>query len=664
MKCLLLLVLLAMVSVTNAAYNFGFCDQNIGQINSTGFRQQRPVFFDNFYVFMERKETTLSVSFSELYYSQAGGLVYANQLSSAGQNQMWVDTQFDEIMIAPLDPNALCTDTPFQGSDMYTFLRAQVNNGSVILNNPYILFGWDASVIQNISYLGESSSRGIATQQWITCEYFTADDTTMVKTWDIVDSSQFRMPVVSDTDAEYAPVLPISTSVMYLQYINNTYVQTLTKIDYTHFARIDQTDRHFEIPPDMLCAKKPNSQKPLPVIPDYFKFKAEQVTFSNYGTASQSAASLVYTKVEYRKIMGIYIQDYVTTPVGRNSAVDKSYQRVVDDYNTGITYSLDLSTGFCQVTPISQYHLDTYDLGNGMVRMRSSDEFFDLDNEKYQYMGIHKVRGIDCDTWSTFMTDNKPDHNQNTQYTWYFANPDWMMNNGYYKPWSMPVMLEYQQPSANQKDVTYVQFHVYEFSTTPKKDFPNLANCFLPNQTLNIEIYFKGRFDVYYAKDPGDFQQNFMGAFVAATQLPSPLRLTDIDFQPANNNQIVVRFKLLEQLNVKGDVGTKPDKTPSQTILKNLKQKVDAGQFFIDVGTDGKVTLYAIPGSANVIPSVDKFASTGSYTAGSSGFSAGSMAGIGIGMVVLGVVIGILVVFLVKKFRRTGDDTIAMSTSS
>uniref|UniRef100_A0A2C9KTJ4 LolA-like domain-containing protein n=1 Tax=Biomphalaria glabrata TaxID=6526 RepID=A0A2C9KTJ4_BIOGL len=593
--------LLSFIPMVTAVYNVTFCNAHIGVINSTGFRKQEPVFFDNFYTFAEEKDPQQqTVTYSEMYYSSQSGQFYGVYKSPVVQMQTWLDTQYDEVMNAPLDSKC-----------------RKLHNISLVST---ALFGWDYSVKKNVSYLGESQSRGIATQKWIICEYFPGLDMTYVTTWDIVDAVQFQLPAVQPTDAEFAPVLPISASTVFQ---NGSGSEVRQNLDYTHFARIQPDDRHFQIPADLLCANKPNSQKPLPVIPTYFSYKAEQLTINEYQTMSQQSPDLVYTNVDYRSIMGLFVQDYIQTP-GRGNSNDKSFLRVVDDFNTGISYELDLTSGVCEVLTISTMRKDAYPLGNGLVRMRSSDEYFDIDSTQYQYMGVHRVRDIDCDTWSTKMTDNKPDHTQNALYTIYFATADWQKKTGFRTIQIIPVMIQVMQGNTLQ------QMYIYEFSTDPSKWLPDLTTCYNPNNTMNVEVFLKEEY---------------------------------ILVQPADNNEIVVRFKLLEQLNVAGDVGTKPDKVPSKTIIANFVQQVNAGQFFVDLDQDGRVTLYARKGSVAVTKNTGRFQFIAPKTNNSTGYSPGAMAGIGIGMLVFGLVVGVVIIFLVKKFKKSGDDTIAMSTS-
>ncbi|XP_059140052.1 uncharacterized protein LOC131928132 isoform X2 [Physella acuta] len=661
-----LTILAAIVTMATADYNKDFCLKHITQQVNTPQDVQKPKFFDNFYMFTEKKQTTngvLSVGNIELFYAASAGLVHAVDSEPVNSTQIWIDTQFNEQMTVPLAGNDICQDTPFESSPMFKYLRAtKAADGSIKLATPELFMGWDSSVQRNITYVGKSNSRGIDTQKWITCEYYDVYDLTTVTEWQITDANSYTMSVNVDSVGENNPVLPISISVVSL---DASFNEIRADIDYTHFAHIDPKDRAFQIPATMLCAGKPTTLKPLPTIPQYFKFKAEQVTLSNINGQRPDPPSLTYTVVEYRKTLQIFVQEFISTPQ-RNSPNDKSYIRIVDDYNTGISYQLDLTSGACITSAIDGSRDDAYSDRNGNVRMRNSDEFFSLDSDKYQYMGIHRIRDIDCDTWATYMVDNAPDHLQNTLYIWYFATYDWMRSNGYQTPFTMPIMLERQStPQPGSGIVNSLQYHIFEWTDSPDKHVPDVSNCFSTNNTMNVEVFFSGRYDQFYLPDPGSFRQNFLGALVSATGLGSSLRIAELDVQPANNNELVVRFKLLETPRLGGDQrGVTPSQPPvsSQTIFSNFVNKVNGGSFYVDIGSNAKTTLYARPGSAAVTKNKGKFQAVSSST--TIGFTSGAMAGIAVGMLLGGALVVALIVVVVKKLKPSGDDTIAMSSAS
>ncbi|XP_059140055.1 uncharacterized protein LOC131928133 [Physella acuta] len=684
MRCYLvcLVVMATAVSRGSSVFDVNFCNQRMGVIDPDGANEPPPVFFDNFYVFVEQKfiDKKKVVNIEE-YYSQAGGKSYVSLATDANPAQVWVDVQYNEVMIVPLN-SSNCTDSTFEGSQIYQLLGARTDAHDVTtLSEPAIAFHWGGPERRNISYKGEDVSRGIKTQKWWSCDYQGYLDSTTFTEWQIVDPSQYQLPVVQASMPQPKPILPISATVTGISKVDPGNIINFTyRYDFTHFRRIEPDDHHFRIPPAMMCAKKPNSQKPLPSMPDYFKFRGEMLTILNYGKGSQSAPQILYTIEEYRHALGFYLQDVVSTPSG-HSTNDKSYMKLVDDFNTGLSYTLDLESGQCEINPITVSYVDAIQAGFGLVKMRTSDQFFDLDPTAYQYMGLQELRGITCDAWTAYFGSNQTVHQKNTYYTWYFANSDWMKSQGYTTVFVMPVALELRQQN------TFIQFNLFEWTTSLGRDYPDLSACFNVTQEMNIEVYFNARFDQYYTPYKAGFKQSFLAGLVRVTGLKSMLRVADLDVQPANDNTILVRFKLLDKPNVKGDVANTFAMAPSQQVYQEIVSAVDANQFYINVGETGNAVIYAKPGSTGLISSKSPFAqdpqsvssdtvdnmerypqhradiysakeySFSTYYYHSEGYSSGAMAGIGIGMLLAGLCLGFIAVFVIKRVRRGRDSS-------
>ncbi|CAL1528239.1 unnamed protein product [Lymnaea stagnalis] len=492
------------------------------------------------------------------------------------------------------------------------------------------------------------------TQKWWTCEYADYRDATTFTEWHIVDPARFNLPVVDPNQPQPRPILPVSAYVTGVDKNDPSNIFNFNyRYDFTHFSRIQSDDRHFRIPPRMMCANKPNSQKPLPTVPDYFKFRGEMLTITGYDLSTPDAPQLTYTIEEYRHALGLYIQDVISVPNQVNSPNDKSYSRLVDDFTTGLNYVLDLETGLCEINVITDDKVDAIRMGNNLVQMRNSEQFFDLDPTAYQYMGIQEMRGITCDAWTAYFGTDQTLHQQNAYYTWYFANPDWMQDNNFQEQFTLPVALELTQGH------TYIQFNIYEFTTDIGRSIPDVSACYDVQSSMNIEIYFNGRYDQYYTPAQAGFRQSFLKGLVRVTSLNSTLRIADLDVQPAKDNKIVVRFKLLDKPTIKGDVAKIPMMAPNQVVYQEIVTAVNAGQFYINVGETGNAIVYAIPNSAGHIKAVSPWSQPSNVTTGTSpgstqtstGFSSGSLAGVGVGMLVAGVLIGFLLVFAIKKAR-------------
>lgn len=66
----------------------------------------------------------------------------------------------------------------------------------------------------------------------------------------------------------------------------------------------------------------------------------------------------------------------------------------VHDFSTGLIYKIDSASGNCTETPIDPNGIDAVS-ADGLTNIRNPEQFFDLDNVKYQYNG--EVNSIVCD---------------------------------------------------------------------------------------------------------------------------------------------------------------------------------------------------------------------------------------------------------------------------
>ncbi|XP_059140044.1 uncharacterized protein LOC131928125 [Physella acuta] len=666
-----------LVCVTTALFDADFCAKNMGPyVPPSPDDPKMPQFFDNFYVFTESKTMGQNrVDYTEQYYSQQSQLAYANLMSPSTPAQIWVDANYDEVSVAPVLPNGVaCTDVLLEDSIFFSLFHATPANGHFSLNTPAAVFGWEKSLLKNITYKGKSSVRGITTDKWWTCEWLAYNDTTLFTEWQIVDPSKFLLPAVSKNNSNNAPILPVRSTITTQDKSDPTnQIVLTTMIDFTHFEKIQPNDRHFRLPPDMICANAPSTQIPLPQMPNYFRFRGEQITLEGYKSSNPDPPLLTYTIEEYIHNQALFIQDFVDPP-DPNTGSDKSYLRIVSDFNTGLVFSLNLNSGQCTINPIDASNIGAFALAGGFVKMRDASQFFDLDSSNYTYMGLNRVegRGIECNVWSAYFNTYSPDHAMNTLYTWYFATPDWMVQQGYQNPYDMPVLLELTSVDRQ------IKFHFFEYSTQQTTRIPDLSTCFTPSSTMNIQLRISASFYQVYLANPAGFRNAFTQALTGFTSLKSYLRIGDLDFLPADNNEILVQFKLLDKPAISGDVQNPLPQSPNSQIFAELTNKANTGAFYFDVpnalGQPGKVTvtvkqnsvvIITVPqtnsGSSRALSRSDTSAihiALNTQNKGSSGYSSGSMAGIGIGMLVLGVVLGFLGIFLFKKFRRVGVDSV------
>ncbi|XP_055873508.1 uncharacterized protein LOC106068177 [Biomphalaria glabrata] len=660
MKFELIYILVAMAKLTSGVpmgFDVEFCNKNMGIVTNNGTYEKQPVFIDNFHIVVEQKEIHKKLLNNiDEYFSQHSGRLYASLLSTSYPTQYWVDAGLDEVVMKPQDDVCSEKTTDFIGEDAYTMFGVIIGpHDSLEISPPAGFYHWNDPGRLNISYKGRDTSRGINTTKWWTCEYDSYRYATTFTEWHLADITSFQLPYVSPQE-ENPPVLPVSadiTGVVKRFRQNDTYFHF--RYDFTHVSRIQPDDEHFEIPANMFCMRMIYEDAQLPTIPEYFKFRGEQVNVNNTNAEVPDSPVLTLSIEEYNHRLGLYIQDIISTPVQAYSINDKAYLRMVDDFNTGLSYQINLESGDCQVSPIDGQSVDTIRMGNGLVQMRDTAAFFDLSPQSYRYIGIHEKRGIKCRVWTAFYGPDQTFAEYMSLYAWYFADPDWMKENGFRDKFSLPVALEIT------KGNSYTEFNLFEWTTVASLSHPDLSTCYDVNQTMNIQMTFKARFDQYYAPVKTDFRQGFYSALLKSTSLVSALRIADLDVQPSSTNQITVQFKLLDKLNITGDVVNATKQVASSVIYQQLVTAVDAGTFSVDVGA-GKASavIYAAVNSTSLVPPphIRFIKPPPKQEHSSTGFSAGLMAAVGTGSLVFGLIVGISLVALVKRCRniRSNDD--------
>ncbi|BFZ26158.1 hypothetical protein BsWGS_29201 [Bradybaena similaris] len=679
------------VALALAQYDAQFCRKYLDRVDDSSEIGIKPDFYDNFYLFMEIKDIlNRSTYYVDEYYSEQSEMVYGTYRGKVNQYQVWIDATTNEILTGP-NTKSVCVDAPLTGSTVAAALGATTDStGDVTLNTPEVALGWHKKFQMEAKYSGNATSRGIKTVKWTVCSFNPDTQTTAVTDWYIVNPYKIVLPIVPDvqTSGKVKPILPVYA---YSRGINKTNPQNISEfavsIDFTFYDSIKPNSAVFQIPTTMLCSTKPSAQVPLPQPPSFFRFKGEQITIYDPSSQTPSAPELAYTVEEYMHELNIFVQDFITTPSSSDTSNDKSYRRVVNDYTTGVSFSLDLQTGGCTISVIPG-GVDAIAIAGGKVKMRNSKQFFDLDSTKYQYMGVHKMRGIDCNTWSAYFNGSQSDHETNALYTWYFASLQWLNATGYQNvSQPMPISLEVQTVDS------YVQFNFYEFDTQDGVTTPDLTLCFNESTTSNIQLIISATFNQVRSVTLESFRRAFYAAVMTQTSLNSVIRISRLNVQPAANGQTLVQFRLFDTANlpVNGDVvNAKPGVNNSQ-ILSNLNSVINSGNFSVDVATttiNNSMTIVSFKAQPNSLAIL--LANSTSSSSGTSGYSSvtpvtrfrtswisipppkgtlatstssssetsGAMAGLAIGMILLGILLSVGAIFAFHRYRTPGKTSV------
>ena len=488
-------------------------------------------------------------------------------------------------------------------------------------------------------YLGKDflADRGIAVDKWQTCNYYPETDSTMNTVWMFSDPAVTSMPGDDVTTGNTNGRLVATDGWGKTGMTNESFRY---KWDITHNT-FGAWTKEFEVPFDMYCLNAVTTRN-LPKIPDHFRFKGEQVTtFLDDGSVA-----LEYFEETYLKLLGLFVRDTESLP-SRQDADSVSFYRQVTDFNMGLVYVMDRSTGLCDIRNISSSDISAYSIANGKVQMRTTNQFFDLDSSHYQYLGPHKhkPRGVGADVYTTvFVTGPRA----GSVYTWYFASLGWLQSHGY-----MPPVPAIPSTLLIQQETKTFAMNIFEYSNLIDKAIPDVSSCYDVHQAIPVEVYFSGRYDQVVSPNPLTFQNNFLLKVMLTANIGSPLRVASIDVQPADNQEIVVRFLLLDRPNVSGDSANPGKEDSAKDVFTRLKQAVQSNSFELDIYRNtGSVKV-----SARGVGQFDRggFHGVRVNAMSGDGYGVGAMAGIGVGGLVLGLLVGLIVVVAVAKCRRRDE---------
>jgi hypothetical protein len=643
-----LAVIAAVVTSATAEYDWMFCSKYMDSEKPATGKGLRPTFYDNFNVFLEMKNIiNKTVIYITEDYSKGVDQAHFRVNEAAVQVQLWVDAKTDEELVGPTS-GSKCTDAKLSGSTFADDLGVSKDaTGDVQLSTPEVALGWHEKYQRNSSYLGHDSIRGITVDKWLVCSYNPVTGITLVTYWYTVNPANFHLPVVplvmKNKNDKIA--LPVSAHAFGLNKTNPLVVQYIdTSIEFTFYDTIDPNGTAFKIPSDMICAAKPSQQISMPAVPTYFQFKGEEMIILNPNSQSPDAPVFVYTVEKYMYQQKIFVRDTLSKPSGRK--MDNMFLRVVNDYNIGFTFNINVMAGTCSGIAIDpNNNPDAIRVAGGLVQMRSYQQFFDIDSNQYQYMGINLKRGISCDTYSARFNDSNPNHIQNALYTWYFANPQWMKQYQF-KNWTnpLPVALEILE------DERYTQMNFFEYDTQDDIRIPDLSFCMHPEFTLNIQFYISAPFANVTALTTSSVNRGLYSALISQTSLNTLLRVSNFDIEPAGT-VTSVKFKLfdLRYVHATGDVkGFNYGSTNAQ-IYEELSNRIKTYSFSIAIFGPSDTTT---PTTFQVQADSLKLLKENAAPKSSSGYSGGSMAGIAFGMLFLGVLLSVVIIFGVIKVKQ------------
>ncbi|ESO87902.1 hypothetical protein LOTGIDRAFT_166205 [Lottia gigantea] len=488
------------------------------------------------------------------------------------------------------------------------------------------------------TYVGKDVTRGIGTRSWYSCQYWKNMDATMDVWWYFSDPDNW------DT-ALGLPEIPIRAHVKGIAYSPDGVSHTFEHIyDFVHFKNYIEETNVFETPSMVICPNRKNT-KVFPQLPDAFSFTVEIVDLVRKSVSFMTEA---YDKSNNVTRLHLKPSELESSPYGFRPLTQ------IHDFNTGVAYIMDDMYGNCSIIPIQPDFVDNKISQSGYVKMRTSNEFFDVDNVKLTYEGVKTTRNIPCDTWvgrrTTVDAVGTP---MNVTWEWYFKTDDWTsveQTDEVSSAMGSPVQIRYQYAD-------YDEFQVYNFYgfSQEHQDLMNydISQCYNNNQKIKIDFQIPGK----YQKNAEDNRILFLYSTLvslAGYMDVSPLRISHIQLVNGDDN-LHVQFDLLDAAPLIGDIQILKRETPLQDAVLILKKAIDSNDLVILLvsETEQQIILRGLP-LLQVIPITVVQGSMVSYTYGStldainskksSDYGPGSMAGLAVGMIACGGLMGVLMV--------------------
>ncbi|KAK7497756.1 hypothetical protein BaRGS_00010890 [Batillaria attramentaria] len=427
-----------------------------------------------------------------------------------------------------------------------------------------------------------------------------------------------------------------------------------------NFADIDDTTSLFETSQGVYCPNRVNTM-PLPNVTNNFSFKMEVV---------DTATQLIDTIEEYYdydiRVMRYEFQSLIGSVYGPNPV------RRVHDFNTGVAYVIDKVLGNCTVTPISNLGFDAQSTSAANVRMRTKEEFFDL-NTKYTYTGTRTVRDIECDVWLGVKDDWPSANSFETHWEWYFTTRSWMESVGYQFEVRLPVQL---RMSAQDFDPPFERiFSIYDYKEGQNNpwDF-GISPCFTTQHRKEYTLTMPGNYSKLVGQDKNSFIYFFVLSITANAKV-SFMRVANVQLDYDDVN-IYGSFSLLDQAPITGDVTMQEPERSLQQAAANLEFAVTSGTFIVNLQlqynsplTRLQATKFTVGVPPTLRPAPPSHrrrrenirtrdndllldVQAGAPAPSSSvSYDSGAMAGLGVAMVIVGYGLGFVVMlFLYRRF--------------
>ncbi|XP_076438808.1 uncharacterized protein LOC143277791 [Babylonia areolata] len=402
-------------------------------------------------------------------------------------------------------------------------------------------------------YEGRSTVRGMLTDVWRSCVFWQDLNATMTVRW------YFTVGEEWDTAVGVGRV-PVRCRVEGVVHSGPTPRPFLHLYEVTEFfSNLDGAPQVFETPAGTVCPHR-KVTKAVPGLPDRFSYSSEVVDVESNST--------LFIKTAYDNRLRLVMMERVS-PLPPHPRL-----RTIDDFNTGVRYSLDLTRGRCSTAAIPPSDPDVISLaGASLPRMRTPQEFFfGLNASALSYEGVRNIEGVNTEVWVGEWEGKTPTTPTPTPtppspeiLEFYFTTPEWRQSEGGGRVKTrVPVSIHVAR---NQQRTHQIQ-NVYNFRDSDPVIWDyDVTSCYPDSrQFQKVDFFFPVTSSQFVAvlTNQVAFRRALLDS-VTSLATVTPMRVNSIQLQ-FGKGEVEVGVVLLEAANLTSSVMTSPRQETSLVV--------------------------------------------------------------------------------------------------
>ncbi|XP_060562071.1 uncharacterized protein LOC132721715 isoform X2 [Ruditapes philippinarum] len=257
---------------------------------------------------------------------------------------------------------------------------------------------------------------------------------------------------------------------------------------------------------------------------------------------------------------------------------------VIQDFNTGNSYTVDTERGNCTISPISNTSFSTTSLNNKHFRMRTAQELFFLDNTTYAYTGTKTIRGILCDV---FISRNTYLHfpgypKFNSTFEMYFTHDKWLHASNMIVPVQMRI-------SSHYAGINWT-YNFYDFTVGQRSnEIFSIRSCFNHKSQTSFKISFPGLWDHSLTSYQNMLILKITELISTVAHVPQ-LRIQDRQLIISTDSFYFIAT-LLDKPPSTGLTQFTTDNVSMTSAMTELKNNVIIGNFSLTVNISGQLRM-------------------------------------------------------------------------